>query len=168
MQSCITVLRTNNVVSRTAFFGPSRAPTASRSYHNSGMSISENAAADSHTSFVPQSGQTGFGGSSAQPAGAATAATADRLSSASKRQSSQCQRCPMFSHYLCIKVHGRLNKNENAPYLTSDHILSAFDHKEIALLCLLDLTRCLDVIDHSKLVQNHRLMKSTGPGSRLI
>ena len=33
-----------------------------------------------------------------------------------------------------------------------DHILSSFDHGDVFLLCLLDLTKCFDVIDHTKLL----------------
>ena len=34
----------------------------------------------------------------------------------------------------------------------SDHILSATDRQELTLLCLLGLSKCFDVIDHSKLL----------------
>ena len=42
----------------------------------------------------------------------------------------------------------------------SDHILSATDRQEITLLCLLDLSKCFDVIDHSKLVSKHLFHRS--------
>ena len=38
----------------------------------------------------------------------------------------------------------------------SDHILSANDRGEISLLCLLDLSKCFDVIDHAKLLNKLR------------
>ena len=50
--------------------------------------------------------------------------------------------------------HGfRSNHSTETALLTvSDHILSATDRQEITLLCLLDLSKCFDVIDHSKLL----------------
>ena len=41
---------------------------------------------------------------------------------------------------------------ETALATVSDHILSATDRQELTLLCLLDLSKCFDVIDHSKLL----------------
>ena len=41
---------------------------------------------------------------------------------------------------------------ETALLTVSDHILTAIDRQELTLLCLLDLSKCFDVIDHSKLL----------------
>ena len=41
---------------------------------------------------------------------------------------------------------------ETALLTVSDHILAATDRQELTLLCLLDLSKCFDVIDHSKLL----------------
>ena len=58
------------------------------------------------------------------------------------------------NHLLSPNQHGFRPRHSTETALTSisDHILSAFDHGEIALLCLLDLSKCFDVIDHSKLL----------------
>ena len=50
--------------------------------------------------------------------------------------------------------HGfRSNHSTETALLTvSEHILSATDRQEITLLCLLDLSKCFDVIDHAKLL----------------
>ena len=44
------------------------------------------------------------------------------------------------------------HSTETALATVSDHILSATDRQELTLLCLLDLSKCFDVIDHSKLL----------------
>ena len=44
------------------------------------------------------------------------------------------------------------HSTETALTTVSDHILSATDRQELTLLCLLDLSKCFDVIDHSKLL----------------
>ena len=44
------------------------------------------------------------------------------------------------------------HSTETALITVSDHILSAIDQQELTLLCLLDLSKCFDVIDHSKLL----------------
>ena len=41
---------------------------------------------------------------------------------------------------------------ETALLTVSDHILAATDRQELTLLCLLDLSKCFDVIDHAKLL----------------
>ena len=41
---------------------------------------------------------------------------------------------------------------ETALLTVSDHILAATDRQELTLLCLLDLSKCFDVIDHTKLL----------------
>ena len=58
------------------------------------------------------------------------------------------------NHLLSPNQHGFRPRHSTETALTSisDHILSAFDHGEISLLCLLDLSKCFDVIDHSKLL----------------
>ena len=58
------------------------------------------------------------------------------------------------NHLLTPNQHGFRPRHSTETALTSisDHILSAFDHGEVPLLCLLDLTKCFDVIDHSKLL----------------
>ena len=58
------------------------------------------------------------------------------------------------NHLLSSIQHGFRPRHSTQTALTSisDHILSAFDNGEVSLLCLLDLTKCLDVIDHSKLL----------------
>ena len=58
------------------------------------------------------------------------------------------------NHLLSPNQHGFRPHHSTETALTSisDHILSAFDHGETALLCLLDLSKCFDVIDHSKLL----------------
>ena len=44
------------------------------------------------------------------------------------------------------------HSTETALISISDHILFANDRGEISLLCLLDLSKCFDVIDHAKLL----------------
>ena len=58
------------------------------------------------------------------------------------------------NHLLSPNQHGFRPRHSTETALTSisDHILSACDHGEIALLCLLDLSKCFDVRDHSKLL----------------
>ena len=58
------------------------------------------------------------------------------------------------NHLLSPNQHGFRPHHSTETALTSisDHILSSFDHGEVSLLCLLDLTKCFDVIDHSKLL----------------
>ena len=54
---------------------------------------------------------------------------------------------------LSSSQHGFRPRHSTETALTSitDHILTSFD-REVSLLCLLDLTKCFDVIDHSKLL----------------
>ena len=58
------------------------------------------------------------------------------------------------NHLLSPNQHGFRPRHSTETALTSisDHILSSFDHGEVSLLCLLDLSKCFDVIDHSKLL----------------
>ena len=49
------------------------------------------------------------------------------------------------------------HSTETALISISDHILSANDRGEISLLCLLDLSKCFDVIDHAKLLNKLEL-----------
>ena len=56
------------------------------------------------------------------------------------------------NHLLSSSQHGFRPRHSTETGLTtiSDHILSANDRGEISLLCLLDLSKCFDVIDHAK------------------
>jgi len=58
------------------------------------------------------------------------------------------------NHLFSSSQHGfRSNHSTETALLTiSDHILAATDHQDITLLCLLDLSKCFDVIDHAKLL----------------
>jgi len=58
------------------------------------------------------------------------------------------------NHLLSQTQHGFRPRHSTETALTSisDQILSACDHGEVSLLCLLDLSKCFDVIDHSKLL----------------
>ena len=58
------------------------------------------------------------------------------------------------NHLFSQSQHGfRSNHSTETALLTvSDHILSATDRQDITLLCLLDLSKCFDVIDHAKLL----------------
>ena len=58
------------------------------------------------------------------------------------------------NHLFSSSQHGfRSNHSTETALLTvSDHILSATDHQDITLLCLIDLSKCFDVIDHAKLL----------------
>ena len=58
------------------------------------------------------------------------------------------------NHLLSSTQHGfrPRHSTETALVSISDHILSANDRGEISLLCLLDLSKCFDVIDHAKLL----------------
>ena len=58
------------------------------------------------------------------------------------------------NHLLSPNQHGFRPHHSTETALTSisDHILSASDHGEVSLLCLLDLSKCFDVIDHTKLL----------------
>ena len=62
------------------------------------------------------------------------------------------------NHLFSSSQHGfrSLLSTETALLTVSDHILSAIDHQELTLLCLLDLSKCFDVIDHSMLLSKLR------------
>ena len=62
------------------------------------------------------------------------------------------------NHLLSSSQHGFRPRHSTETALTtiSDHILSANDRGEISLLCLLDLSKCFDVIDHAKLLNKLR------------
>ena len=64
-----------------------------------------------------------------------------------------------MNHLLSPSQHGfrPRHSTETALLTVSDHILSANDRGEISLLCLLDLSKCFDVIDHSKLLTKLQL-----------
>ena len=58
------------------------------------------------------------------------------------------------NHLFSLSQHGfRSNHStETALLAVSDHILSAIDRQDTTILCLLDLSKCFDVIDHTKLL----------------
>ena len=64
-----------------------------------------------------------------------------------------------MNHLLSPTQHGfrPRHSTETALITISDHVLSANDRGEISLLCLLDLSKCFDVIDHSKLLTKLQL-----------
>ena len=63
------------------------------------------------------------------------------------------------NHLLSSTQHGfrPRHSTETALVSISDHILSANDRGELSLLCLLDLSKCFDVIDHDKLLTKLQL-----------
>ena len=58
------------------------------------------------------------------------------------------------NHLLSPTQHGfrPRHSTETALITISDQLLTSFDRGEVSLLCLLDLSKCFDVIDHSKLL----------------
>ena len=58
------------------------------------------------------------------------------------------------NHLFSSSQHGfrSLLSTETALLTVSDHILASTDRQELTLLCLLDLSKCFDVINHSKLL----------------
>ena len=62
------------------------------------------------------------------------------------------------NHLLSPTQHGFRPRysTETALISVSDQILAANDRGELSLLCLLDLSKCFDVIDHSKLLSKLR------------
>ena len=58
------------------------------------------------------------------------------------------------NHLLSPTQHGFRPRHSTETALTcvSDHILAAMDAGHISLLCLIDLSKCFDVIDHGKLL----------------
>ena len=63
------------------------------------------------------------------------------------------------NHLFSSAQHGfrPRHSTETALISVSDKILSAVDKGEISLLCLLDLSKCFDVINHSKLLDKLQL-----------
>lgn len=63
------------------------------------------------------------------------------------------------NHLLASTQHGfrPQHSTETALLTMSDKILSAMDQSEISLLCLIDLSKCFDVINHSKLLTKLQL-----------
>ena len=59
------------------------------------------------------------------------------------------------NHLLAPTQHGFRPRHSTETALTciSDHLLSATDSGKISLLCLIDLSKCFDVIQHSKLLE---------------
>ena len=59
------------------------------------------------------------------------------------------------NHLLASSQHGfrPRHSTETALLSVTDHILAATDRGEISMLCLLDLSKCFDVIDHDLLMQ---------------
>ena len=57
---------------------------------------------------------------------------------------------------------------ETALLTVSDHILAATDRQELTLLYLLKLSKCLDMIDHSKLLSKLQAYLSIRPGFLFI
>ena len=61
-----------------------------------------------------------------------------------------------LSHnHLASSQHGfrPQHSTETALLPVTDHILAASDNGQISLLCLLDLSKCFDVIDHELLLE---------------
>ena len=60
-----------------------------------------------------------------------------------------------YNHLLASAQHGfrPRHSTETALLSVTDRILAATDRGEISLLCLLDLSKCFDVIDHKILLQ---------------
>ena len=58
------------------------------------------------------------------------------------------------NHLLSSSQHGFRSRlsTETALLTVTDHILSATDQQELTVLCLLDLSKCFDVINHAKLL----------------
>ena len=63
------------------------------------------------------------------------------------------------NHLLSETQHGfrPRHSTETALVSVSDHILSAIDRGDVSLLCLVDLSKCFDVIDHSVLIDKLEL-----------
>ena len=59
-----------------------------------------------------------------------------------------------YNHLLSPSQHGFRphHSTETALLSVSDHILAATDRGEVSLLCLIDLSKCFDVIDHEILL----------------
>jgi len=64
-----------------------------------------------------------------------------------------------FNHLLSPSQHGFRphHSTETALAIVADQILTATDGGEISLLCLLDLSKCFDIIDHDILLRKLKL-----------
>ena len=64
------------------------------------------------------------------------------------------------NHLLSPTQHGFRPRHSTETALThvSDSILSATDSGQISILCLIDLSKCFDVISHSKLLEQLELL----------
>ena len=71
----------------------------------------------------------------------------------------QLYRYLSYNHLLSSAQHGfrPRHSTETALVSVSDHILNATDRGEVSLLCLIDLSKCFDVIDHQILLQKMQL-----------
>ena len=63
--------------------------------------------------------------------------------------------CLSHNHLLESSQHGfrPQHSTETALLSVTEHILAATDRGEISMLCLLDLSKCFNVIDNELLVQ---------------
>ena len=63
------------------------------------------------------------------------------------------------NHLFSSTQHGfrRFHSTETALINVTDRVLQGMDHGEISLLVLLDLSKCFDVVSHSKLIQKLEL-----------
>ena len=61
-----------------------------------------------------------------------------------------------YSHLLSPAQHGfrPRHSTETALLSVTDSILTATDRREISMLCLVDLSKCFDVINHEILIKN--------------
>ena len=61
----------------------------------------------------------------------------------------------LFSNHMLASAQNGFrprHSTETALISVTDHILSATDRGDLTLLCLIDLSKCFDIIDHSKLL----------------
>ena len=65
-----------------------------------------------------------------------------------------------YNHLLSPAQHGFRPRHSTETALTcvTDSILSATDSGQISILCLIDLSKCFDVISHSKLIEQLQLL----------
>ena len=65
----------------------------------------------------------------------------------------KCKSCIYRNHALLSAGHfGCKLETEQSIVTISDRILEAIDRREIGLLCLLDMSKCFDVIPHDRLL----------------